>query len=116
MNDFDLISKLKSVPVPVRPDEYWDDFPAQVRLELRRTRNQPVSRQALRSRLVWGCDAALAAALVVLCIQFHPWQSASDALARHQRYFHAQFARLDNGLHRLVLNTDGMGYLLAEAN
>jgi hypothetical protein len=27
-----------------------------------------------------------------------------------------QLARLDAGLHVLMLNTDGMGYLLAEAN
>jgi len=53
---------------------------------------------------------------VIICLQYHPLQCASVAITQHERYFHTQWARLDSGLHRLVLNTDGMGYLLAEAN
>ena len=36
MNDFELKSKLKNVPVPERTEGYWDDFPARVRSQLRR--------------------------------------------------------------------------------
>jgi hypothetical protein len=38
------------------------------------------------------------------------------AIAKQQQHFHAHLARLNAGLHVLMLNTDGMGYLLAEAN
>jgi len=50
------------------------------------------------------------------CVQFHPLQTASLAITKQQRQFHAQLARLDTGLHVLMLNTHGMGYLLTEAN
>ena len=55
-------------------------------------------------------------ALVFVCVQFHPFQTASLAITKQQRQFHAQLARLDAGLHVLMLNTHGMDYLLTEAN
>jgi len=65
-------------------------------------------------RVIFG--GALAVALVFVCVQFHPLQTVSLAITKQQRQFHAQLARLDAGLHKLMLNTDGMGYLLTEAN
>ena len=116
MNDFELESKLKSVRVPERPDEYWDDFPSRVRMQLPRERREFAPRSAWRPRLAWAGGFALAVALVFVCVQFHPFQTASLAITKQQRQFHAQLARLDIGLHKLMLNTDGMGYLLTEAN
>jgi hypothetical protein len=116
MNDSELMAKLKRAHVPERPDDYWNDFPAHIRMQLRRNPAEIAPRRVSRPRLSWAFDFALAAVLLFICLQFHPWQNASGAIARDQRYFHAQLARLDNGLHNLVLNTDGMGYLLAEAN
>ena len=43
-------------------------------------------------------------------------QTVSLAITKQERHFHMQLARLDTGLHKLMLNTDGMGYLLTEAN
>jgi len=116
MTDFDLESKLKSVPVPDRSDEYWNDFPSRVRMQLRRERFEPAPSRGWRRRFTWAFDFALTAALVIVCLEYHPLHYASVAITQHERYFHTQWARLDSGLHRLVLNTDGMGYLLAEAN
>jgi hypothetical protein len=116
MNDFELESKLKSVPLPERPDEYWSDFPSRVRVQLRRERPGFAPRRARRPRLAWAGGLALAVALVFVCVQFHPFQTASLAITKQQRHFQAQLARLDAGLHVLMLNTDGMGYLLTEAN
>jgi hypothetical protein len=113
MNDFELESKLKSLRVPDRPDEYWEDFPSRVRVQLRRERREFT---AWRPRLAWAGGFALTVALVLVCVQFHPLQTVSLAITKQQRHFHAQLAQLDNGLHKLMLNTDGMGYLLAEAN
>jgi hypothetical protein len=116
MNDFDLQSKLKSVPVPERPDEYWADFPSRVRVQLRRRQIESAPRPAWRAPLAWAGGFAVAVALVFVCLQYHPVQAAFAAIAQHEKHFHGQLARLDVGLHRLVLNTDGMGYLLADAN
>ena len=114
MNDFELESKLKSVRVPERTDEYWNDFPS--RVQLRRERREFTAQSAWRPRLAWAGGLALTVALVFVCVQFHPLQTASLAITKQQRQFHAQIARLDAGLHVLMLNTDGMGYLLTEAN
>jgi hypothetical protein len=116
MNDFELESKLKSVRVPERPDEYWNDFPSRVRVQLRRERREFMPRGSWRPRLAWAGGFAVAVALVFVCVQFHPLQTVSLAITKQQRHFHAQLARLDAGLHVLMLNTDGMGYLLTEAN
>jgi hypothetical protein len=116
MTDFDLESKLRSAPVPERPDEYWNGFPSRIRVQLRRNRTEPAPGRVWRIRLTWAFDFALTAALVMLCLEYHPLQFAAKTCAQHERRFHAQLAQLDAGLHKLVLNTDGMGYLLAEAN
>jgi hypothetical protein len=114
MNDFDLESKLKNLRVPERTEEYWNDFPSQVRGQLHRASPELPSHSAGGWQLAWAGGVALA--LVLVCFQFHPLQTVSLAIAKQERHFHMQLARLDTGLHKLMLNTDGMGYLLAEAN
>ena len=114
MNDFELESKLKNLRVPERTEDYWENFPAQVRVNLRRAAIKPVAENFWLPRLAWAGGLTLALALV--CLQLHPLQTMSLAIAKQERQFHTQLARLDTGLHKLMLNTDGMGYLLAEAN
>jgi hypothetical protein len=116
MKDFDLESRLHSVRVPERPDEYWADFPARIRVQLRRGRPEVAPRRSWRPQLAWTGGFGLAVALLFVCLECHPLQTLSLAIAEQERHFHVQLARLDAGLHRLMLNTDGMGYLLAEAN
>jgi hypothetical protein len=116
MNNFDLEAKLKNVPLPERPDDYWNYFPSQVRANLRHAAVKPVAENLWLPRLAWSGGFALAMALVFVCLQFHPLQTASAAINKQERQFHAQLAQLDTGLHTLMLNTHGMGYLLAEAN
>ncbi len=116
MNDFELESKLKTVPVPARSEDYWENFPSQVRANLRRAPVEFAPRNLWLLRPAWGGCFALVVALVFVCVQFHPLQTMSLAITKQQRHFHTQLVRLDAGLHVLMLNTDGMGYLLAEAN
>ena len=116
MNDFDLEAKLKSVSPPGRTEDYWDNFPAQVRLNLRRAAQRPVAENLWLPRLAWAGGFALALMLAFVSIQFHPLQTASAAINKQERHFHAQLAQLDTGLHTLMLNTHGMNYLLVDAN
>ena len=116
MKKFDLDEKLKSVPVPERTEDYWQDFPSQVRVNLCRAAPAFVPQNPWRPRLAWAGGLAAALALVFVCIQYHPLKTASVAITKHERHFHAQLARLDAGLHVLMFNPHGMGYLLAEAN
>jgi hypothetical protein len=114
MNDLDLESKLKSLRVPEWTEEYWNDFPSLVRVQLNHSRPEVSPHPAGGWQFAWaGCFAL---ALILVCFQFHPLQTVSLAIAKQERHFHMQLARLDTGLHKLMLNTDGMGYLLAEAN
>ena len=116
MNDFDLDKRLKSVPVPERTETYWNDFPPQMTANLRRQLTKPARQNTWLPRLVWAGGFAMALALAVLCIYFHPLQATSRAVAQHERHFRLQLAKLDAGLHLLMLNPHGMGYLLTEAN
>jgi hypothetical protein len=116
MNDFELESKLKSVPLPERTEDYWENFPSQVRVNLHRAAVKPVRENLWRPRVAWAGSFALAIALVFVCIQFHPLQTASVAINKHERHFRAQLAQLDTGLHVLMFNPQGMNYLLTEAN
>ena len=116
MNDSDLESKLKRIPVPERSDEYWSDFPSRVRLQLRREQRESIPRRAWRPRVAWAGGFSVALALMFVFIQYHPLQAASVNLAKNQRHIRAQLTQLDAGLHTLMFNPHGMGYLLAEAN
>jgi hypothetical protein len=116
MNDFDLESRLKSVPVPERSGEYWNDFPARVRFQLPRERRESAPRSVWRPRLKFAGGLALALALIYVGERYQPLQAASDAITRHEQQFHTQMARLEKGARILVFNPHGMGYLLAEAN
>jgi hypothetical protein len=114
MNNFDLDAKLKSVPLPERTEEYWDDFPSQVRVQLRRSHPEFASRLAWWPRLAWA--GGLALTMVLVCLQFHPLQPVSLAVVKKEQHLRKQLAQLDAGLHVLMFNLHGMGYLLAEAN
>lgn len=117
MNDFELELKLKSVSLPERTEDYLESFPSQVRVNLRRAAAKPVAKNFWLPRLAWaGTSFAFAMALVLVCVEFHPLQSASLAITKNERQFHAQLAQLDAGLHVLMFNPHGMSYLLAEAN
>ena len=116
MNSSDLESKLKSVPVPERSEEYWNDFPSRIRVQLRREQSMRPPRIVWRPRLAWAGGLALAVALMWVGERFHPLQTASAAITKQQRQLHTQLVQLETGLQQLMLNTHGMGYLLAEVN
>ena len=68
MNDFDLESKLKSIRLPARTEDYWEDFPAQVRAKLRPRGADRVPRIAWFPRLAWAGSIAYACLLISLSV------------------------------------------------
>jgi hypothetical protein len=116
MNDLELQARLKSAPVPARPAEYWEEFPWRVRVQLERRQPAPRRSRSWRQRLGWAADLGFSAALILICLQCRPWQPAAAAITQRERCLHVEFARLDAGLHQLMLNTDGLGYLLNDSN
>jgi hypothetical protein len=116
MNNSDLEAKLRSVPVPARTKEYWDDFPVRVRVQLHRRSPEASGRAAGPARFAWATSIAFSVTLILICAQHNPLRAASAAWEERQQGWEMKLARLDAGLHRLMLNTDGMGYLLADPN
>jgi hypothetical protein len=115
MNDFELKQKLAAAPVPERPEEYWQDFPGRVRRQLPRQPGAAAPERTWLFRPAWAGGVALALALVFAGVHYRPLPKAAAAINQHEKQLYAQLERLDAGLHRLMLNTDGVGYLLAEA-
>lgn len=116
MNDSELESRLKSVPVPERSDEYWNDFPANVRMELYRKRVKYAPQRERSPRLAWAGGFAIALSLVFVCLEFHPLKTTSVAITKHEKHIRAQIEQLDSSLHVLMFNPHDMGSELSEPN
>jgi len=111
MNNFDLESQLKSVRVPERPEDYWNDFPSRVRVQLPRERREFAPPGAWRPRLAWAGGFALAVALV-FCLR--PVSSAPSRVARHHETT-AAFSRAPRAAGRRAACADaehGMAWVI----
>ena len=116
MNDSELQTRLRSVPVPERAGEYWDDFPSRVRVQLHLVRQEARPRSVWRPRLKLAGGLALGLTLMWVGERFQPLQTASKAITKHEQQLRVQFTRLESGMRTLVFNPRGMGYLLVDAN
>ncbi len=114
MTDLELTSKLKSVPAPERSPEYWENFPAQVRAQLRGAGFLP-ARQAAgrhyysRPRLAWG--VSLAAACVIFGLVTWP---SFHAVLQHEKAFRRELAQFPVNFRALMQDDHGMHYLIAD--
>ena len=109
MNDFELESKLKAIPVPPREEEYWDDFPRRVRSQLgRATFTEPPP-----TRLVppWAWSSGLALACVLFSFLLWP---VFHAALQDEQTLQRDAAKLPKQLHLLMADEHGMQYLIAE--
>ncbi|HEY3763456.1 MAG TPA: hypothetical protein VGN23_17055 [Verrucomicrobiae bacterium] len=110
MNDSELESRLKSVRVPRRADEYWEDFPSRVRAQL----PPPVverPQKAFLPQWAWAGGLAMACLMFALVI----WPSLQIAL-KDGRAIHRELAQLPHHLHILMADEHGMHYLVADQN
>ena len=116
MNDSDLRRTLKSVRVPERPDEYWEDFPARVRTQLRRTEPPAESSESLLLPFLFKIGAGFACLVLAFLIFNEPLRAAGDTLWQKGESVHRQLAALPRQLHVLMADEHGLHYLIAEQN
>jgi hypothetical protein len=113
MNDFELESKLKSVPVPERSEDYWENFPSQVRRQLRRTTPEQVVRENRLPQFAWKMSVGFACLVLVLFVLDQPLKAASGAIFKNERIIRQQLAELPNHLRVFMADEHGMDYLVA---
>jgi hypothetical protein len=108
MNDFELESKLKSVPVPSRSEEYWEHFPFSVRSQLRVALSQP-PRRSLFPQLAWG--GAIAVALLIMTLTVWP---VFQVILKNEHTIRRELSQLPHHLHVFMADEHGMHYLIAD--
>lgn len=116
MNDFDLESKLKTVRVPERGEDYWEAFPRRVLAKSRATPVERIQRVWL-PRLVWGSSIAFACLVVGFWFGHgfgRPQKTVSYALMKNARSFHAELAQLQKGVHTLMRIDHGLHSLIED--
>lgn len=114
MNDFELQSKLKAVPLPERTEEYWEGFPARVRVQLRRAAPQETLAEYGLPQFAWRLGAGFACLAVGLFVLGQPLKAASNAIFKNERIIRRQLAELPRHLRVLMADEHGLHYLVAE--
>jgi hypothetical protein len=108
MNDFELESRLKAIPLPTRLAEYWEQFPSSVRSQLR-----PVlvarPRMSFAHRLAWNSAAALACLIFALAV----WPTV-QVMVKDARVVQRELVQLPCHLRVLMADEHGMHYLVAD--
>jgi hypothetical protein len=110
MNDFELESKLKNIPVPERAEAYWENFPAQVRINLRRRAVIAPPRKVWWPRLIWTGGFAAGIAFGLWLAQSEPVKQAF----KQERQFRKELAQFPTHLRILMQDEHGMHYLVAD--
>jgi hypothetical protein len=115
MNDFDLESKIKGLRVPDRDEDYWEDFPRSVVVELRRRPLEEPARRIFMPGLLRGARLALTCLMVGFCV----WQSRmpreiSHALRQNEKELRQSMARFENNLGRLMQDEHGLHKLIED--
>ncbi|MGD1088414.1 MAG: hypothetical protein ABR955_06775 [Verrucomicrobiota bacterium] len=113
MNDFELESKLKSVPLPERSEDYWENFPSRVRLQMRRTTSQQEVREYRLPQFAWKMSIGFACLIAGLSVLDQPLKAASGAIFSKERIIRQQLAELPGHLRVFMQDEHGMHYLVA---
>jgi hypothetical protein len=116
MNDFELQSRLKGVPVPERPDEYWQDFPARVTRQLRRPATSEAPEAAGFFNFAWQLVAGAACLCLCLAVLNQPLRAASSAMLQQEIALRHELNMFPKHLRILMADEHGMHYLVADKN
>jgi hypothetical protein len=116
MNDFELESKLKTVRLPARTEDYWEYFPAQVRAKLRPRRADWTPRNVWSPRLAWAAGIAYACLLLSLSVwcERHPRQNPFYSMFQNERAIRKELAQFPGHLRVFMQDEHGMHRLIAD--
>jgi hypothetical protein len=127
MNNQRLNEILKSAPVPERPGEYWEEFPAQVTRELRRSdrgERPPLPDPLLQRRrgrlrapvLAFGLGLAAVCLLIGFWLGRHggPAERPVMTVAEAQKYYHEIAQLFPNQVRAIVFDQNGTHLVLAD--
>ena len=114
MNDFELESKLKNIPLPERPESYWENFPARVRAQLRRPASVARLDETRLPQFAWRLGVSFACLVIGLLALGQPLKAASRAIFQNERIIRRQVAELPAHLRILMADEHGLHYLVAE--
>jgi hypothetical protein len=117
MNDLELQSRLKGIPVPERPEAYWHAFPAQVARQLPRPAVREAANQAAGfSRFAWQLAAGVAGLCFSLAVLNQPLRAASSAMLQKEIALRHELNLFPKHLQILMADEHGMHYLVADKN
>jgi hypothetical protein len=108
MNDFDLEAKLNAVQIPERTEEYWDDFPSRVRVQLGRTIPQESARW--QGGLQWRWGLAMAGVLFVLSLA-----PVLRAAVKDEQALRRDAEKFPQKVHALMADEHGMQNLITDS-
>jgi len=114
MNNFDLETTLKSVPLPERTEDYWENFPAGMRSHLRRTAPKRTVGESRLPQFAWRMGAGLACLIMGLLVLGQPLKAASSAIFNKERIIRQQLAKWPKHLRTFMADEHGLHYLIAE--
>jgi hypothetical protein len=114
MNNSELDKKLKSVPLPERAEDYWKNFPAQVRWQLRRAAPATEIRENWLPQLAWRFGVGFAYLIVGLLVLNQPLKATSSVIFQKEQFVRRQLAALPRELRVLMADEHGLHYLVAE--
>ena len=114
MNNSSLESKLKSVRVPERGEEYWEDFPSRVRLRLRQARSLPPAQENSPAQLFCKWGLSFAGIILLLLVLNQPLKAASQAVFKKEHSLQQQLTTLPAHLKILMADEHGLDYLVAD--
>ena len=114
MNDFELETKLKSVPLPERSAEYWENFPAHVRWQSHRAAPTSAVQKNGWLPFAWKMTAGFACLVLSLLVLSQPLQATAGALFKNEQRVRQQLAELPGHLRVFMADEHGLHYLVAE--
>lgn len=115
MNDSDLESKIKSLRVPGRGDDYWEAFPQQVLAELRAKPTEPPVHSSFLPELLWFGRLAFACLMAGFCLAQSPLPKAiSRAIRNDEQELRQSITRVDYNLGQLMQDEHGLGNLIED--
>jgi hypothetical protein len=115
MKRFDLDAELRSARVPERGEEYWENFPQRVALELQSTEPQASAPNAWLHLMTWSGGAAVACLALALTLGFSSAPKViSCAMLHNKQEIRTTLTQFSERVETLMQNEHGMQWLLAD--